>query len=90
MTQLKNLPVPIPPLSEQMKFRVTVNQYNRLREQQREGARQAEHLFQTLLHRAFRGQLTGVVSEAEEGVQDESPVDTAPSSNIHSWTMPFG
>ena len=29
--------------------------YERLRTQQREAERQAEHLFQTLLHRAFRG-----------------------------------
>jgi len=31
--------------------------YLRLRTQQREAGRQAEHLFQTLLHRAFRGEL---------------------------------
>ena len=31
--------------------------FQQLRAQQREAERQAEHLFQTLLHRAFRGEL---------------------------------
>jgi type I restriction enzyme S subunit len=33
----------------------TVYKFERLRAQQCEAQRQAEHLFQTLLHRAFRG-----------------------------------
>jgi type I restriction enzyme S subunit len=48
----------IPPLPLQEKFAQIVQKYERLRTQQREGDRQAEHLFQTLLHRAFRGELT--------------------------------
>ncbi len=35
----------------------TIHKFERLRAQQREAERQAEHLFQTLLHRAFRGEL---------------------------------
>ena len=35
----------------------TIYKFERLRAQQREAERQAEHLFQTLLHRAFRGEL---------------------------------
>jgi type I restriction enzyme S subunit len=58
MTQLKGLPVPLPPLPLQEKFVQIVQKFERLRTQQREGDRQAEHLFQTLLHRAFRGELT--------------------------------
>jgi type I restriction enzyme S subunit len=42
-----------PPLPLQQKFRTIVRRFERLRAQQREAERQAEHLFQTLLHRAF-------------------------------------
>jgi type I restriction enzyme S subunit len=48
----------MPPLPLQEKFAQIVQKFERLRTQQREGDRQAEHLFQTLLHRAFRGELT--------------------------------
>lgn len=42
-----------PPLMLQEKFACIVQRFERLRAQQREAARQAEHLFQTLLHKAF-------------------------------------
>ncbi len=42
-----------PPLPLQEKFAVIVQRFERLRAQQREAERQAGHLFQTLLHRAF-------------------------------------
>jgi len=48
---------PLPPLPLQQQFAHIVHQFERLRAQQREAERQAEHLFQTLLHRAFRGEL---------------------------------
>ena len=51
------LPIPLPPLSLQEKFAQIVQRFERLRVQQREADRQAEHLFQTVLHRAFRGEL---------------------------------
>ena len=38
-------------------FQTAVHKFERFRAQQREALRQAEHLFQTLLHRAFRGEL---------------------------------
>jgi type I restriction enzyme S subunit len=41
----------------QQEFAEIVQKYERLRAQQREAERQAEHLFQSLLHRAFRGEL---------------------------------
>ncbi len=47
--------VPAPPLSLQMCFAKLVTRHERLRTVQRESLRQAEHLFQTLLHRAFTG-----------------------------------
>jgi hypothetical protein len=48
-------PLPWPILQQQ--FAQIVQKYERLRAQQREAERQAEHLFQTLLHRAFHGEL---------------------------------
>ncbi|MBD1881255.1 restriction endonuclease subunit S [Coleofasciculus sp. FACHB-T130] len=62
---VKDLPVSVPPLPLQEKFAQIVQQFERLRAQQREGDRQAEHLFQTLLHRAFRGELTPQESNDE-------------------------
>lgn len=53
-TKLGDLKIIIPPLALQQKFARIVQQFERLRAQQREAERQAEHLFQTLLHRAFR------------------------------------
>lgn len=45
--------LPIPPLPLQQEFAGIVFRFERLRVRQREAERQAEHLFQTLLHRAF-------------------------------------
>jgi type I restriction enzyme S subunit len=56
--QIRSFKVPIPPLDYQQKFARIVHKYERLRALQRESARQAEHLFQSLLDRAFRGELT--------------------------------
>jgi type I restriction enzyme S subunit len=53
-TLLKEFPVVIPPLALQQKFAGIVRQVERLRSQQREAARQAEELFQALLHQAFQ------------------------------------
>jgi len=50
---VRELDVPLPPLRLQKQFARVVTKFERLRIQQREAARQAEHLFQTLLHRAF-------------------------------------
>lgn len=44
---------PLPPLTQQRAFAAVVREHERLRAVQRESLRQAEHLFQTLLHRAF-------------------------------------
>ncbi len=54
---MKRLPIYLPPLPLQQKFAQIVHCFERLRAQQREAQRQAEHLFQSLLHRAFRGEL---------------------------------
>lgn len=55
LTSYKELPIPVPPLMLQNSFANVVRRYGRIRAQQREADRQAEHLFQTLLHRAFSG-----------------------------------
>jgi type I restriction enzyme S subunit len=57
-SKFENLLLIKPPLPLQEKFAQIAQKFERLRTQQREGDRQAEHLFQTLLHRAFRGELT--------------------------------
>lgn len=53
MTQLRATPVPLPPLAIQRHFAAVVTRHQRLRASQREALRQADHLFQSLLHRAF-------------------------------------
>ena len=56
-TELVKMRFLLPPLSLQQQFAHIVYRFERLRARQREAERQAEHLFQTLLHRAFRGEL---------------------------------
>ena len=58
LQRMPRIKICIPPLPLQERFAQIVQKFERLRTQQREGDRQAEHLFQTLLHRAFRGELT--------------------------------
>ena len=55
--QISELDIPLPPLPHQQRFARIAARYERLRCQQREALRQAEHLFDTLVHRAFRGEL---------------------------------
>jgi type I restriction enzyme S subunit len=55
MTQLRGTPTPVPPLSLQKRFAELVSRHERLRSVQRESLRQADHLFQSLLDRAFNG-----------------------------------
>jgi type I restriction enzyme S subunit len=53
--KLKLMPIPVPPITLQQKFAARVERVERLRAVQREAFRQAEHLFASLLHRAFSG-----------------------------------
>ncbi len=57
MNKAATLPIPVPPLEIQERFVQVTSDFERLRAQQREALRQAEHLFQTLLHGAFRGEV---------------------------------
>ena len=67
MEIIKDLVIPRPPLPLQQKFAQIVQKYERLHAQQREAERQAEHLFQTLLHQAFQGEL------AQEAATQDTP-----------------
>jgi type I restriction enzyme S subunit len=51
--ELADLPVVVPPLPLQQKFTALVQRHRQLRLAQEESFRQADHLFQTLLHQAF-------------------------------------
>jgi hypothetical protein len=53
MTQLRATPVPLPPMSAQKAFATFVTRHEQLRATHVEALRQADHLFQTLLHQAF-------------------------------------
>lgn len=50
---LRELIAPLPPVSLQQRFADVMREHERLRAQQREALRQADHLFQTVLHQAF-------------------------------------
>jgi type I restriction enzyme S subunit len=55
--KLKTIEFPLPPLHLQEKFSSIANRFQLFRLQQIESVRQAEHLFQSLLHRAFNEKL---------------------------------
>lgn len=56
-TKLMDVDIPLPSVELQRRFANIVHEKEITHIQQQESARQAEHLFQTLLHRAFRGEL---------------------------------
>jgi type I restriction enzyme S subunit len=88
--QVSSLRFPLPPLPLQEKFAQIVQKYERFRTQQREAERQTEHLFQTLLYRAFRGELTSSDSNeldisalsAENHPQQPKPKSTDKPENL--------
>jgi len=55
MEIIKNLRIPLPPIALQQEFAALVERVERLRGVHDEALRQAEHLFASLLHRAFSG-----------------------------------
>jgi len=54
---LRDLTIPIPPENLRDDFALRIEEYLAAQLKQREAARQTDHLFQTLLDRAFRGEL---------------------------------
>jgi type I restriction enzyme S subunit len=61
LPMLRELPVPHVGPEEQRHFADLVCGHERLRAVQRESLRQAEHLFQSLLHRAFADEMNGLL-----------------------------
>ena len=59
---LEQLPCPLPPLPLQNEFAALVERAERLRAVQREALRQAEHLFASLLDRAFRDESAAMLT----------------------------
>lgn len=57
MTQLRGLPVPVPPLKIQKQFASRVVEIRALEERQDESRRRLDDLSASLLHRAFAGEL---------------------------------
>lgn len=57
MRQLRALPVPVPPLPLQQQFSKQVTEIRGLEADQAISSRRLEDLFQSLIHRAFRGEL---------------------------------
>ena len=53
LNQIGHFRVQVPALDRQREFTQLADRYETLRSRQMESLRQAEHLFQTLLHRAF-------------------------------------
>jgi type I restriction enzyme S subunit len=76
METIKGFRINLPPLSLQQKFAQIAQKFEHLHAQQREAERQAEHLFQTLLHQAFQGNL----DLGSRIVQDEDMEDSIQSS----------
>lgn len=54
---LRSLPIILPPLSEQQEFAALVEKVESLRAKQRQSEQELEHLFHSLMQRAFRGEL---------------------------------
>jgi len=53
LDQIQKFLIPMPPIHEQEKFVSLLLNHERIKRRQTESLRQSEHLFQTLLHRAF-------------------------------------
>lgn len=99
LTRMIKIKLYLPPLSLQNDFAQIAQKSQRLRNQQIEAERQAEHLFQTLLHKAFQGELTDEdemeLQETEQEVEDSDqqvpelaviePIDT----NAYQLALPM-
>ncbi|MGA3324295.1 MAG: restriction endonuclease subunit S [Terriglobia bacterium] len=57
MSQLRALPVPLPPVALQRQFAARVAEIRALQARQAESRRRLDDLFQSMLHRAFQGEL---------------------------------
>ena len=60
---VKELKIPVPPISEQQRFAALVEKVEGLREKQRELEKELENLFNILMQKAFRGELASEESK---------------------------
>jgi type I restriction enzyme, S subunit len=90
---IKQIKIPMPRKSLQEKFAQIVQKFERLRTQQREAERQAEHLFQTLLHQAFQGNVDlgigGVQNVQVEYSLQSSAVDSQHTGSFVQLQMNY-
>lgn len=63
LTKLKNVEIPLPPLRDQEKFAQVVRKSEQLRTKQRRAERKSDDIFNSLVHRAFRGELKSTEAE---------------------------
>lgn len=56
-SQIKDIKIPIPPLSLQQQFTEIVNKTEVLKEKQKQSEQELENLFQSLMQKAFKGEL---------------------------------
>lgn len=64
-SQLKSLEIPIPPLSNQKQFALLVSKIEALKEQQGQSTHEISQLFNSLMSKAFNGELVHDVPEPE-------------------------
>jgi type I restriction enzyme S subunit len=57
MSKIRKLKIPVPPVSIQQKFADLVQKVDKLKEKQRESEKELENLFNSLMQRAFKGEL---------------------------------
>jgi type I restriction enzyme S subunit len=57
MTNVAKFEVPLPPLAQQQKFAGIFSRMERLKQRQRQGTREINELFQSLMQKAFSGEL---------------------------------
>jgi len=58
LTFVRNLDIPLPPLNLQQKFAGIVQKTEKLKEKQRESEKELNNLFNSLMQKAFRGELS--------------------------------
>ena len=54
---IKNIQIPLPPLELQKKFAYIVEQVEKLKEKQKQSREKIEEMFNSLMQRAFNGEL---------------------------------
>jgi len=56
-SDVRNIVIPMPPLSEQRKFADIVQKVEKLKEKQKESEKELNNLFNSLMQKSFKGEL---------------------------------